>query len=363
MELYFLILVLGYIIQCFIYIIGVRKKFQQSSFVRIPTVTVIVAARNEEKNILRTLQSLEKLEYPDNKLEIIIVDDNSTDSTGQIIDLFIAEKIMFKKIYTGNSQKRNLVGKANALAIAIELARGDVILTTDADIVVKPTWVKTIASYYSENVGIVNGFTSQEATSFWGAIQAIDFMYLQTVASSTINLGFPVSCIGNNMSFRKKAYEEVGGFENLPFSVTEDLNLMMAIHSLKKYKIIYPLNSLAMNLSLPCPNLLSLIRQKKRWGKGGLQVFWRGSFVFLVGYLSNLFIVLTPIFFSKTWLILVGIKLIIDLLILWPTHKEFSLIKNLNYFLLFEFYLIIYVLILPFIVLPSRKVFWKERKL
>lgn len=187
-------------------------------------------------------------------------------------------------------------------------------------------------------------------------------MYLQTVASSTINLGFPVSCIGNNMSFRKKAYDEVGGYERLPFSVTEDLNLMMAIHSLKKYKIIYPLNNEAMNLSIPCPNLISLIRQKKRWGKGGLQVFWRGSFVFLVGYLSKIFILLTPFFYSTTWLLLVTLKLLLDSLVLLPSHKEFNIKKNLKYFLFFEIYFIVYVIILPFIVLPSRKIFWKGRK-
>ena len=361
-EQLFFILIIIYTLQSIIYFLGIKKKFPRIPYEDFPTATIIVAARNEENNILRTLHSLDKLKYPEGKLEIIIVDDNSTDLTGHLINEFIKDKPIFKKISTSGQKKYNLVGKTNALAIALDVAKGEVILTTDADIIVKPSWAMTIASHYHKSVAIVNGFTSQEPSSLWGGIQAIDFMYLQTVASSTINLGLPVSCIGNNMSFLKKAYEEVGGYENLPFSVTEDLNLMMAIHSLKKYKIIYPLNTDAMNLSLPCPDLLSLIRQKKRWGKGGLQVFWRGSFVFFVGYLSNFFILLTPFFYSPIWLFLLISKLLMDILILWPTHKEFSIKKNLKYFLFFEIYFIIYVLILPFIVLPSRKTLWKGRK-
>lgn len=96
-EQIFLILIACYAIQSLIYILGVKKKFPRISYDKLPTATVIVAARNEEDNILRTLLSLDKLDYPEGKLEILIVDDNSTDSTSQIIDEFICNKPIFKR--------------------------------------------------------------------------------------------------------------------------------------------------------------------------------------------------------------------------------------------------------------------------
>ncbi len=58
---------------------------------------------------------------------------------------------------------------------------------------------------------------TQLAFDNFSGMQSIDFIYLLFVASGTINIGMPITCIGNNMSYRKKAYDEVGGYENLPF--------------------------------------------------------------------------------------------------------------------------------------------------
>ena len=148
-ETLFLIFVGLYFIQSVIFMIGASKKFPQISEPNFPIVSVIVAARNEEENIHRCLVSLDKQIYPDGKLEIIIVDDHSNDSTGKIIDEFIAGKNRFKKIVT-NKQIGHLKGKTNALANAIEISKGEVILTTDADCEASPEWVYTTASYYQK---------------------------------------------------------------------------------------------------------------------------------------------------------------------------------------------------------------------
>ena len=89
-EIIFFIIICGYFIHSVIYVIGTAKRFPTMEESDLPTVSIIVAARNEEKNILRCLQSLDKLIYPEGKLEIILVDDQSTDNTGKIIDKFIS---------------------------------------------------------------------------------------------------------------------------------------------------------------------------------------------------------------------------------------------------------------------------------
>ena len=360
LETIFLIFVCLYFIQSVIFMIGTSKKFTRINEIQFPTVSVIVAARNEEENIHRCLVSLDRQIYPTGKLEIIMVDDCSTDSTGKIIDEFISGKQRFKKIVT-NKEIGNLKGKTNALANAIEIATGEVILTTDADCEASPYWVYTIASYYEKDVGIVNGFTTQKAENSFSGMQALDFIYLLTVAAGTINLGYPISCIGNNMSYRKQAYLDIGGYESLPFSVTEDSNLLNTVNRLGKYKIIYPLEVKALVNSAPCKNLRQLYRQKKRWAIGGINVPARGYIVMATSFFANLLLLLSPLFFSPVWLYLAVFKLAIDFFVLYPVHKVLGLTRNLKYFFVFEVYYIIYVLILPITLLKSRNVVWKER--
>ena len=360
-ELIFLVLMAGYLAQVFFFIIGAKKKFPKVSDDKLPSATIIVAARNEERNILRTLQSLDKLEYPEGKLQILIVDDQSTDSTGKIIDEFIADKKIFSKITTEEHHTK-LIGKMRALAYAIKEATGEIILTTDADCEVKPQWAKTVCSYYFDDVALVAGVTTQTAEKWFYGMQAIDFVYLLAAGSGCTNLNYPISCIGNNMSFRKSAYDEVGGYEGLPRSVTEDFTLMNAIYNLKKYKVLFPIDIEALVTSVPCTTLKSLIRQKKRWGVGGLGVPFRGFVIMFFGFTTNLLVLLTPFFFSSTWLVLAVFKIALDYFYLYPVHLKLGISNNLKYFFHFEIYYLIYVVLLPFIVLPNRKVIWKGRE-
>jgi cellulose synthase/poly-beta-1,6-N-acetylglucosamine synthase-like glycosyltransferase len=361
LEIIFLVFLCGYFIQSVLFVIGINRRFSRIKEEELPKATVVVAVRNEEKNILRCLNALDKLIYPEGKLEIIISDGHSTDSTTTIVDNFIKEKIRFKRI-TANSDKENLKGKANAIDSAVNISTGEVILTTDADCEVHPLWVKTICSYYKDDVAVVSGFTTQTAYNGFSGMQAIDFIYLLIIAAGTMNLGYPISCIGNNMSYRKRAYLETGGYEKLPFSVTEDFSLLRAIYCLGKYRIIFPLNKNALVTSLPCINLSELFQQKKRWGVGGLAAPLHGFVIMLFGYIVDLCILLTPLFFTGVWLYLAVFKFAIDLFILFPVHSRLGIKQNLKYFVQFEIYFIIYVIILPVIVLSSRKVVWKGKE-
>ncbi len=359
-ELIFLIALSLYFIQLIVFTIGAGKKYPKISEKELLYITVVVAARNEEDNILDCMQSLNNLIYPENKIEIIIVNDHSTDSTGEIIESYIKDKPKFKTIVPSESIG-SLIGKTNALANAVKISKGEIILTTDADCVVSPTWAKTLASYFQDDVGFVGGFTTQQDQNTFSGMQAIDFVYLLTVAAGTINLGKPLSCIGNNMSYRKSVYYAVGGYEGLPFSVTEDFRLLMAIHDFKKYKIIYPLDKDALVTSKACPDWKTLYWQKKRWGVGGMESDLVGYSVMTWSYITNTALLLTPLFFSLTALYLCLFKISIDYFFVKPVFQKLNLKMKLKHFLAFELYFIIYVLILPFIVLPNRKVKWKGR--
>lgn len=359
-ELIFLISISLYFLQLIFFSIGASKKYKKLPDDKLPSVTVVVAARDEEGNILDCLQSLDKLIYLEGRIEIIVVNDHSTDSTGEIIKTFIKDKPKFKTLIPEGSIG-SLKGKTNALANAVKISSGEVILTTDADCIVSPTWAKTIASYYKDDVGFVGGFTTQEDYNAFAGMQAIDFVYLLTVAAGAINLGKPLSCIGNNMSYRKTVYEKIGGYEGLPFSVTEDFNLLMAIHDLKSYKIIYPLDENALVISKSCPDWKTLYWQKKRWGVGGMESDLIGYLVMVWGYIVHGAMLLLPFFFSMTGLYLSIFKLCVDYFFVKPVLKKLNLRMKISHFIAFEIYFIVYVLVLPFIVLPNRKVKWKGR--
>ena len=359
-EIIFVTVVSLYFLELIIFTVGTGRKYKKLNDEELPTLSVVVAARNEEDNILDCIMALNNLVYPDGKIEIIIVNDNSTDSTGSHIENFIKDKAKFKTI-TPSGSIGSLKGKTNALANAIKISNGEILLTTDADCIVSPTWAKTLASYYQDDVGFVGGFTTQYDRSTFESMQAIDFVYLLTVAAGSINLGKPLSCIGNNMSYRRSAYLEVGGYESLPFSVTEDFKLLMAIHNLKKYKIIYPLDAEGLVTSKACPDWKTLFWQKKRWGVGGKESDLIGYFVLAWGYLSNAAILLTPFFFSPVALYLTIFKFGLDYFFVKPIFNKLKLKLRLVHFLAFEIYFILYVVLLPFIVLTNKKVKWKGR--
>ena len=361
LEIIFLIRVSGYFVISASLVIGAKKTFPRLPDDQLPSVSVIVAARNEENNILTCLGSLNNLIYPDDKLEMIIIDDASSDNTLKIISNFIHGKLKFRVIHLEENDSAILKGKVRAMAEGIKIANGEIILTTDADCVVSQLWAKTIATYYVGSVAVVNGYTTQTVAGSFSGMQAIDFIYLLFIAAGTINLCKPVSCIGNNMSFRKKAYVETGGFENLPFSVTEDFLLLNSIHKLKKYEVIYPLNKDSVVISKPAESIKELFYQKKRWAVGGIDAPLLGISLMLWAFLTNIFILLTPFFFSAAWLYLVIFKIAIDFFVLLPVHQRLGLQKNLKYFLVFEIYYLIYVVVLPFVVLLSKKVKWKDR--
>ena len=360
-ELIFSAAMALYVTQTLIFIVGLSKKFPRLDDEDLPEASLVIAARNEEKNILRCLEECDKLEYPDNKLEIIIVDDKSTDRTREIIEDFIKDKPKFKCI-TARDPVGNLKGKANAIDSGIEIAKGKIILMTDADCAPNPRWAKTIASYYFDKVAMVNGITDQESNSQFEGAQALDFIYLLGIAAGAINLEKPLSAIGNNMSFLKKAYNEIGGYKNLPFSVTEDFTLVMAIFNLKKYKLVYPLDADGVVVSKPCETLNELYNQKKRWAVGGLDSDITGFSVMGSGFTSKICLLLTPIFFSPFALFLSALKIFADFSYLYFLTSRLKLSSKLKYFFAFEIYFTLYVIALPFIVAINRKVIWKGRE-
>ncbi|MBN1639070.1 MAG: glycosyl transferase, partial [Ignavibacteriales bacterium] len=152
-----------------------------------------------------------------------------------------------------------------------------------------------------------------------------------------------------------------GTYEAIPFSVTEDFQLLMAFHNLKKYKIIYPLDKDALVTSKPCPDVKSLYAQKKRWGVGGMESDFAGYFVMGIGFVNHLFMIISPFFFTPITVSIIMTKVLIDFIFLLAIHTKLKLRMKIIHYMAFEVYYIIYVLCLPFALLFNRRVQWKDR--
>ena len=141
-----------------------------------PSVSIIVAARNEAENLPACLRSLISVNYPKEKLEIIIVNDFSTDSTKEILDSFHSVQVVHLK------EEKKRPGKAGALLEGIKKSSGEIIFVTDADCKIPKTWIKTILKSFDEQTGLSGGFTfieSETKPNWWSASQTLELMFLQ----------------------------------------------------------------------------------------------------------------------------------------------------------------------------------------
>lgn len=355
-----------YLLKILIFITGARRADRVpvgAPATVLPRVSVLVAARNEEQNIGRCLEALSALRY-DGEMEIIVIDDHSTDDTQRIMRDWAGREPRMRVMQPGE-QIPGLRGKANAIAQAIEQSRGEIILTTDADCVVPAGWVEETIARYDADTGCVCGYTLIRTDSAFAGMQSLDWAYLMAIASAGVGWGYALSAVGNNMSFRREAYNDVGGYQGVGFSVTEDFALFKAIAYTTKWKVRYPANPKALVWSEPCGDMKELFRQKRRWGKGGLDIPKLGFGIMSIGFLMNAAILLLPFIGIPAWAWLAAIagKSVGDAALLYHPLRAFGLLRLFRYFPVFALYYIVYVTVLPFVVLFGGRIVWKDRKL
>lgn len=349
-----------YLIQISVFLAGLRRTGTPQSTSTKPFVSVIIAARNEENNVPSCLKSVCTQTYPAANYEVLLVDDHSEDQTRARATEFAHQYPVVRVISA--SSEGSLRGKTNALATGIKQSKGEIVMITDADCVVPPTWIEETAKKYTPGVGIVGGMTLQRASKPFEGVQSLDWAYLLGIASAAVSWKNPLSTIGNNLSFRRKAYDDVGGYESIPFSVTEDYSLFQAIVKTGTWEYLYPLAPELLVESTPCPTWRDLFRQKHRWGKGGVDMKVSGFLIMAIGFAEHALILTGP-FYGSVFAALTGwlLKAAGDYVFLHRVLTKVNRRSELKYFSYFQLYYLLYVLILPFMVLFGRKVLWKGR--
>ncbi len=239
-------------------------------------ISILVAVRNESANIISCLQSLENLNYGKNyakdyrnqNLEILIGNDDSEDNTEELIQNFIADKPHFQLVTIKNKVAK-LHGKPNVLAQLAHQAKGEWLFFTDADVQVPLNWIEEmLGDEKHENekheIAMITGFTSIIPTSFFAALQALDWTFYLGCMHIFSSLNLPMTAMGNNMAVRKQVYDAVGGYENIAFSVTEDYALFKTI-STQGFGFQQLASEKVIAFTKPSVSLSDFIHQRQRW--------------------------------------------------------------------------------------------------
>lgn len=356
---YFILYFLVFLALLFLFLFN-RKRYTPRP-ADLPPVSILIAARDEEHTILRCLRAIASLDYPTDKVQVLIGDDGSTDRTRALVEEFIRDKQNYTCIsITDNVGQAR--GKANVLAQLARHATADLFLFTDADIEVPRTWVNAMLAGLGENVGVVTGLTTVTGNRLFDRLQRMDWLFSLGLMQVFSDLNMPVTTMGNNMLLTRKAYEEVGGFGHIKFSITEDIAIFNQI--LKRgygFRNIYDRSVLA--LSAPAPNFGALLEQRKRWMRGSvfMPVYMFAIFVLHSAYYP----VLLPFFFQVSAGIAAFIfvaKLLLQSLYLRICLRRLGQSASWWLYPVFELYLLVTSIILILYFFVPTKISWKGRK-
>ncbi|MEM4247841.1 MAG: glycosyltransferase, partial [Candidatus Nanoarchaeia archaeon] len=262
---------------------------------RFPSVSVIVPAYNEEKTIAKTISSLQKLDYPKNKLKIIVVDDGSKDNTAAVV----------KKIKGVTFLQKQNGGKASAMNFGLEHCNTELVASLDADSFVAPSALKKMVGYFENQsvMAVTPSLKVWKPRSALQKMQAIEYLIGIFLRKAFAFLGGIHVTPGPFSIYRKSFFDKYGYYDT--HNLTEDIEIALRIQS-KGYDIE---NSVDAEVFTVAPSKFKpLLKQRVRWYIGFIENVWNyrnlfslkhnlGAFILPTSFISIAFIIITLFYF------------------------------------------------------------------
>jgi cellulose synthase/poly-beta-1,6-N-acetylglucosamine synthase-like glycosyltransferase len=268
-EIILFVVLMIYVVLILRLIVGFDKV---KSFVRTnekpkTAFTIIVPFRNEEKNLPKLLQSFSKLNYPYKLIEVILVDDFSTDSSERVcirwrLEHEYLDTTLLENLRLSNSPKKDAIGRA------MPIAKHDWIITTDADCIVKPNWLLTIDNYIQNNDAemIVGAVIYKTKNNWFHHFQQLDLLSLQGTTIGSFGINKPFMCNGANFAYTKNFFTKIGGFGGINDKASgDDVLLLQKAVSANLEKVHYLKNNDFIVTTKPENDLFQLFMQRVRW--------------------------------------------------------------------------------------------------
>jgi biofilm PGA synthesis N-glycosyltransferase PgaC len=288
----------------------------------LPLVTVLVPARNEERNIGALLRALHAQQYPASRLEIIVIDDHSEDQTAAIVNTFKGITLLRLHATEINSYKKK------ALEEGVSHAKGELIICTDADCIPGPRWIEQLVSAYQKKQAafIAAPVILHHQQNWLGYLQALDFMVLQGITGAGLHRGNLLMSNGANMAYPKAVFTAVNGYSGTDHIASgDDFFLLHKIADLYPSRIVYLKSKDAIVTTAAQATWSSFLQQRIRWASKSthykkkrlqqvLSLVWSYNLVLLL-------LGIYGIFDSRAFLVFIG-GWIIKTLLEWSFVSE-----------------------------------------
>lgn len=364
MLVYFILIFGLYFTVLIVLLVGWNKVHQPTSIEQKSLfVSVIIPFRNEAMHLRALLDSLESQHYDRSNFEIIFVDDHSTDQSVFMLKEWLQYTGLGMTIIPSSGS-----GKKRALATGVEMARGEIILNTDADCMLPPDWISGMVSSFNSHTQMVVGLVRIAPRNFFDRLQALEFVSVMGTGMAALNWRLPLMCNGASLAFRKNAYEAVQGYEgNFQIASGDDEFLMRKI--LARYPgsvhLVLDLNSVV--VTAPAGSLKDFLHQRLRWAskwRVNDSGFARLVAIFMFGVqVSWLLLTSLALFNGSTPIfVLIFLKIVLEGLFLFTVCKG---LKQPFDFMAFACLQIVYPFYVIFIGMFSQFLSfqWKDRSL
>ena len=330
--------------------------------------TVIIPARNEALNIKACLDSILAQAYSPLHFEIIVIDDFSQDDTAFIVKAMAADNENIRLLSLADYFDPNQMNsfKKKAIEKAVSLAKGDWIVTTDADCIVPNTWLHLYNEFIQihQPVFVAAPVMFIKETGILNEFQVLDFLALQGITAAAVGAGKHSMSNGANLAFEKSAFIAVGGYQGVDHIASgDDMFLMHKMKMTLSNRIGYLFHPGAIVLTKAMTTWKDFIMQRIRWSSKARyyddnSIFW--VLVLVYTYNASLLILLISGNY-KSLLIALAFKTFFELFFLNPVAKFFKMPGELRYFALYQPLHIIYTLVAG--LFGQVKTYtWKGRK-
>lgn len=302
------------------------KRFSKKEITPKTSFTIVVPFRNEKENLPNLLHSISLLNYPKELVEVILVDDDSEDE-------FRIQNLEFRIQMVKNIRKSNSP-KKDAIETAIQIAKNNWIITTDADCLVQKDWLTTFDQYIQENEVemVASGVCYLPKNGFLSAFQNLDFLSLQGATIGSFGIDQPFMCNGANFTYSKYFFKELKGFQgNETIASGDDVFLLQKAVSVAPKKVGFLLAKESIVATKSVETWSELFQQRVRWaskstgyssvyGKLLALVVFGGNLAWIVSFL----LWLTGLLDQNIFMLFVALKFLIDFILLFKTTNFFE---------------------------------------
>lgn len=334
MELILTILAVGILLYVFLIgqLIWGFNKVKTSNTIHstpISGFTIIIPFRNEARHLPHLLESITRLNYPSEKIEIILIDDFSKDDSERICIQWRLKNehldtTLLKNLHLSNSPKKDAIGRA------MPIAKYDWVITTDADCIVNENWLITLDNYIQTNTVemIVGAVIYKTKNNWFHHFQQLDLMSLQGVTIGSFGMGKPFMCNGANFAYSKNFFYKIGGFGGITEQASgDDVLLLQKAVAENKTGVHYLKHPDFIVETKPENDLYKLMMQRVRWAaKTASYKSNYAKFLAVIVLLMNLSLTfafcLLP-FALLNWRVLLSvflIKYIVDYIMLYKSN-------------------------------------------